>query len=101
MERASLIVPSVFVFVFASGRRKEAAIDHSSPVQELTETIFGAALSRPQRPISSLCRSSFSIPLFRTGLRFPFELSWSHRLLVDAETITLLQENFDLRFGIA
>ncbi len=32
-------------------------------VQELTETIFGAALSRPQRPISSLCRSSFSAPL--------------------------------------
>jgi hypothetical protein len=74
---------------------------HSSPVQELTEIIFGAALSRPQRPISSLCRSSFSVPLFRTCLRFPFELSWSHRLLLDAETITLLQENFDLRFGIA
>ena len=31
---------------------------------------------------------------FRTGLRFPFELSWSHRHLVDAETITLLQETF-------
>ena len=70
-------------------------------VQELTETIFGAALSRPQCPISSLCRSSFSAPLFRTDLRFPFELSWSHRRLVDAGTIALLQENFDLCFGIA
>jgi hypothetical protein len=26
-----------------------------------------------------------------TDLRFPFELSWSHRRLVDAGTITLLQ----------
>ena len=71
-------------------------------VQELTETIFGAALSRPHRPISSLCRNSFSARLSSlTDVRFPFELSWSHRLLVDAGTIALLQENFDLCFGIA
>ena len=31
-------------------------------VQELTETIFGVALSRPQSPISSLCRNSCSAP---------------------------------------
>jgi hypothetical protein len=31
-------------------------------VQELTETIFGSALSRPQSPISSLCRNSCSAP---------------------------------------
>jgi len=37
-------------------------------VQELTETIFGAALSRPQRPISRLCRSSFSASLFPNRL---------------------------------
>jgi hypothetical protein len=36
----------------------------------------------------------FLARLFRTGLRSPFELSWSHRQLVDAETTTLLQENF-------
>jgi hypothetical protein len=29
-------------------------------VQELAETIFGAALLRPRRPISSLCRNSCS-----------------------------------------
>jgi hypothetical protein len=28
-----------------------------------------------------------------TDMRFPFELGWSHRLLVDAGAITLLQEN--------
>jgi hypothetical protein len=71
-------------------------------VQELTETIFGVALSRPQRPISSLCRNSCSAPFSSlTDMRFPFELSWSHRLLVDAGTIALLQENFNLCFGIA
>ena len=36
-----------------------------------------------------------------TDMRFPFELGWSHRRLVDAGAITLLQENFDLCFGIA
>ena len=53
-------------------------------VQELSETIFGAALSRPRRRISSLCRSSFLGPSSLTDLRFPFELSRSHRRLVDA-----------------
>jgi hypothetical protein len=28
-----------------------------------------------------------------TDMRFPIKLSWSHRLLVDAGTIALLQEN--------
>jgi hypothetical protein len=60
---------------------------HSSPVQELTETIFGAALSRPQRPISSLCRSSFFglliaslqmilITLYFMALRFRGDINW-------------------------
>jgi hypothetical protein len=33
--------------------------------------------------------------------RFPFDVSGSHRFLVDAESIGLLQEKFPLRFGIA
>ena len=66
-------------------------------VHELAETIFGGALSRAQRPISSLCRNSCSAPFSSlTDMRFPFELSWSHRLLVDAGTITLLQETLPL-----
>src|SRR5258708_22679115 len=70
-------------------------------VQELAETIFGGALSRVQRPISSLCRNSCSAPFSSlTDMRFPLELSWSHRLLVDVGTIALLQENFELRFGL-
>jgi len=43
MERASLIVPNVVVF--PSGRRQGAAIDHSSSLRELTETVFAAAHS--------------------------------------------------------
>src|SRR5260221_1916377 len=53
MERASLIVPNVYVVVFPSGRRQGAAIDHSSSLRELTETVFGAALSR-LRPLTLL-----------------------------------------------
>ena len=43
----------------------------------------------------------FGPSLSLTDMRFPFELSWSHRLLFDAGTIELLQENFDLDSGIA
>jgi hypothetical protein len=53
MERASLIVPNVYVVVFPSGRRQGAAFDHSSSLWELTETAFGAALLR-LRPLTLL-----------------------------------------------
>jgi hypothetical protein len=33
--------------------------------------------------------------------RLPFDVSGSHRFLVDAESIRLLQEKFELGFGIA
>src|SRR5258708_36629889 len=55
MQSASLIVSNVYVVVFPSGRRQKAAIDHSSPLRELIEIVFGAALSR-LRHLTSLSR---------------------------------------------
>src|SRR5258708_33621163 len=66
MERASLIVPNVYVVVFPSGRRQGAAIDHSSSLRELTETVFGAALSR-LRPLTL-----FPPPRGKIGETFDF-----------------------------
>lgn len=59
MERASLIASNVYVVVFPSGRWQGAAIDHSSSLRELTETVFGAALSRLRPPTLGGRRSSF------------------------------------------
>src|SRR5260370_29890196 len=55
MQSASLIVSNVYVVVFPSGRRQKAAIDPSSPLRELIEIVFGAALSR-LRHLTSLSR---------------------------------------------
>jgi hypothetical protein len=64
----------VFVFVFALGQRQGAAVGHPSAILEPNETICGAVPSRPQPPVLSLCRSSFSIPLFPNRPAFPVRL---------------------------
>jgi hypothetical protein len=56
------------------------------------------AMSADIDPIS--LRSDFSGPNVSKA-SFPFDVIGSHRFLVDAESIRLLQEKFDLRFGIA
>ena len=66
MERAPLIVPNVYVVVFPSRRRQGAAIDHSSSIRELTETVFGPALS-DLRPLTL-----FPPPRGKIGETFDF-----------------------------
>jgi hypothetical protein len=60
----SLVVPNLRPFVFVSRQRQSAALDHSSPVQDPTETIFEAAFSRLRPLILGLYRSSLILSLF-------------------------------------